>query len=935
MLSKYISLKRRYSRSVNLERDLDISDSVLGYVPTTRSIDMFERFMSSFTTPRSVRAWTITGIYGSGKSSFAHFLASLCAPSHEQIKTNALKIIDVGSYSNNSLHSNFKNSFPKSGLVRAVATAQQEPASNTVIRALSFGTSLFWRKTNKKNLILKKLASLTADIANGHKVDNQTAITMLKEVAQASGTGVLLIIDELGKNLEFAAQSQGVDDLFLLQQIAEMSAGEKDSKIFMLGLLHQSFSDYAHGLTIAQRNEWGKIQGRFEDVPFAESSEQMIKLIGNAIDQTKSVNIQSNIRFWAQNWQDKLKDKIKVDKTWTKIDILNSLYPLHPLSAFVLPILCSRYAQNDRSLFTFLTSSEPYSLACFLNEIPFDEKNIPTLKLHRIYDYFVESAGMSISSRPQMQRWLEIHGRISDAKHIEFDALLALKTIGILNLVSLSGALKASRSLVVLALCDSPNSQAQQEHWNKVIDTLLEKGFITWRKQLDEIRIWEGTDFDVEQAIHEQIESGEKALANLLSEFCPSRPLVAQRHSYQTGTLRYFEREYIDKSHKIENVTCKNKDSDGLIVYWIDDKKLLKKFPKKTKDEKPLIVICADKFNGLQEACLEFTALKKIEKNASQLQLDGVARREVHQRLIQTKKLVDESLSHVFSVTGDNITCWVLGKEQSFKNQLDLNACLSDVCDQVYKKSLRLWNELINRRELTSQGSKARRELIEAMLQNGDKKRLGLEGNGPECSMYESLLKKTGVHTNKENIWCFSTPSKNSGVLDIWSAIEKFCLSANASPQAINVLYDILSAPPYGTKEGVIPVLFVAVILKHTEDISVYYDGTFIAMLGPEHFELLVKRPERFAVKHFEITGLRIQVFKELESIFKKSQDKHNKQTRNATLLGIVKPLIQFVKSLPSYSINTSNLSKKAMAVRKALLNAKEPDQLLFKNLPF
>jgi len=472
------------------------------------------------------------------------------------------------------------------------------------------------RKGGRKPRVFCELDSLAKNIAKGQKIDNQTALNMLKEVAQTSGTGVLLIIDELGKNLEFAAQSQGVDDLFLLQQIAEMSAGEKDSKVFMLGLLHQSFSDYAHELTSAQRNEWEKIQGRFEDVPFAESSDQVMRLIGQAIDQTKSEPILSSINYWAEDWRKKLDHRENSSKIWFKSDNLSSIYPLHPISAFVLPILCCRYAQNDRSLFTFLTSSEPYSLACFLNEVPFDEKNLPVLKLHRVYDYFIESAGISMSSRPQMQRWLEIHGRISDAKHIELDALLVLKTIGILNLVSLSGALKATRSLVILAMCDCPDNHVEQERWANVIDKLIDRGFITWRKRLDEIRIWEGTDFDIEQAIYEQIQVEQKPLANLLSEFCPLRPLVAQRHSYQTGTLRYFERKYLDSSSQIENLTCNDKGSDGLIVYWVDNKKLFKKVPAKTKTGKPLIFICASKFNGLQAACLEFAALKKIEGNA-------------------------------------------------------------------------------------------------------------------------------------------------------------------------------------------------------------------------------------------------------------------------------------------------------------------------------
>jgi hypothetical protein len=66
----------------------------------------------------------------------------------------------------------------------------------------------------------------------------------------------------------------------------------------------------------------------------------------------------------------------------------------------VLPILCTRYAQNDRSLFTFLTSAEPYSFRNFLEETAVvdcsqekGEEPLPMLKLDRVYDYFIEAVG--------------------------------------------------------------------------------------------------------------------------------------------------------------------------------------------------------------------------------------------------------------------------------------------------------------------------------------------------------------------------------------------------------------------------------------------------------------------------------------------------------------------------------------------------------------
>ena len=93
VLSKFVSVKRRYARSVNLERDFGIPDSLIGYIPTSRVIDCIERFLRATSLDNSVRAWTLTGSYGTGKSAFANFLSALCAPKGDQNHISAIQII--------------------------------------------------------------------------------------------------------------------------------------------------------------------------------------------------------------------------------------------------------------------------------------------------------------------------------------------------------------------------------------------------------------------------------------------------------------------------------------------------------------------------------------------------------------------------------------------------------------------------------------------------------------------------------------------------------------------------------------------------------------------------------------------------------------------------------------------------------------------------
>lgn len=936
-LSEFVTIKRRYSRSVNLERDFGIPDSLLGYIPTSRAIDGVERFLRSFAFENSVRAWTLTGAYGTGKSAFANFLAALCSSQDDEIFRCAIQIIRQTEKSN-SIQRKIKESLPESGLVRAIVTAQREPIAKTVMRALNAGVNSYWQnKRGPRPGAISDFNELYLKSQKGASIDNSHLVQVLESLAQVSKAGILLIIDELGKNLEFSAQNQSMDDLYLLQQIAEMPPNRDGFNVSIFGLLHQSFIDYAHGIASAQRNEWAKIQGRFEDIPFIESADQMLRLIGQAIDRSTDNSFNSTVNKWVKKWHSALSDA-EMSNFFTASD-LASIFPLHPLSALILPILCTKFSQNDRTLFTFLASGEPDSFLTFLTQSNFGDKEIPVFKLHKVYDYFVESAGMSISGRPQFQRWIEIQSRLSDASNLDPDVLLVLKTIGLLNLVSTTGSLRASKATVALAMCNQPDDRDEIEYWDKKIKELLDKGFIIWRKRIDELRIWEGSDFDIEKELSEQAEVLNISLADLLNEYAPLRPLVVQKHSYKYGTLRYFERRYFDRTESFDSLECKHHDSDGLICFWVGnerDLKKLDKIPHKTLSGKPVIVICASELSALRIACNEYVTLRNVLKNASQLQTDGVARREVGQRILYAQRLLNDALSRSFDIASGKVNNFDLTEKMKFGNWADFQGYLSHLCDNVYIKGPCLWNELINRRELTSQGASARNKLLTAMLENAGQPRLGIVGNGPEYSMFESVLVQTGLYAESEEGWVFSRPPENDdGIYHVWMAIEDFCKKASKEPKNISILYDLLEKPPYGAKQGIIPVLFLSVLIYQSEYVSVYQDGTFIPVLGPEHFELLVKKPERFSVKYFEVSGLRAEIFHELGKILSSDGSNTDQTFRNRTILNIVKPLVGFAQRLPKFTLFSSNwVTDEAKAVRKALLEAKEPDELLFTALP-
>jgi hypothetical protein len=907
-LADFVAPKPRFGRSANVERDRG-AHAVDGYVPTGRAIDVVKRVAEGLLDARLGRTFSITGPHGGGKSSLAVFIAALLsADTAPEYKVSIALLRSADKDAARLVTKARKHcGIEKTGFVSATAAARNESVTKTISRAISIGASQAFGQ--HQAIVELRATQSEADVLQG-----------LQAICAERPT--LLIIDEFGKNLEAYARAKGDGDPYLLQEIAEATQGRSPMPLIVITMQHLAFDEYVQETSASRRREWAKVQGRFQDIPYVETAEQSRRLIVESLDQS------NELRAAATSYVAQHADIMNRLNLRGVVEDAVAAIPLHPVTLAVLPDLCSRYGQNERTLFSFVAGPEPLALPRVLDEINWHpEADLKLIGVDRVYDYFVESSSSALGVSAGASRWLEIEMRIRDTPGLSATELRALKTIGLLNLVSTGGKVRASREMLEFALLTGEEGSQDERSVGEVLDSLVGSGLIAHRTFSDEYRIWQGSDYDLKRAINSaRRQVASQPLAELLRNAADLQPVVAGRHSQRSGVLRIFGQEFASSLDKI----TMDKSWDGLVLYWTGEAQPPSVINRDDDDGRPLVVVESGELEAVKELVIEAAALKLALESAREEDADWVAVRELAERSSSAQQQLLTAISEAWLLDAR----WtVVGTGQSLEANAGLSSALSTVADLAYPSTPQIRNEMIARRELTSQGAKARRMLIDAMIESPTVEVFGIDGYGPERAMYEALFRWTGLHRQRsvDGWWTLGVP-KDKSWLALWTDLNVALDGADERRVPLDEAIAVATKPPYGLKDGVLPLLAVAILLARRDDVALYEHGSLVLEIDDAVAERLAKNPFHFAVRNSATQGkARSAVIRALAERMKI----RGHGTVEPTFLNVTTALFRELRVLPPFTQKTkTSLSEDAQAFRDAFHTAVEPDVLLFETLP-
>jgi hypothetical protein len=919
-----VAVRTQYTRSVNLERDFDTDVIIRSYIPTTRAVATLKRLADTLRDGNMPRAWSLVGPYGSGKSSFAVFLAALLSRPEKGLSAIAATTLKTH---DKALAVHFQDHVRHSaGYCRVLLTGAPEPLAPRIVRALhSAAVELWSAKRGKNPVVLAKLEALAQEATPTGGAVVEVTRELLNALERIDSRGIVLVIDELGKFLEYEARHYGANDIYLLQSLAELAYKGDGPKLHCLVLLHQSFEQYAQGLDETLRNEWYKVQGRFETVPFVEAAEQVLRVVAAALDSSGlPKDAAQGVRRYSEKVAKTLAGTSALPSGLTEsraAALFAACYPLHPLAALILPALCQKVAQNERTLFSYLGSQEPFGFrdsVARLHDI--GEWVLPW----QIYEYFVLNQPRIVSDPITQRRWAEVVTALDRLGDTNNDEACVLKVIGLLNIIGAHAGLKASKDIVSLAHTLAATVE-------RATESLIQKSIVQYRKFSGEYRVWQGSDFDLDLAMQSELATlGKFSLSQHLNERSALQPIIVRGHSIRTATLRYFLPIFVDAS-----LWCSlHKDSDHprLILFLAEGQHDLAFFMKEVINSAADSDVVALVPNGAQLRAIvaEILCLERIHRTTETLNSDPVAAREFKDRWDAASLAEHSGVGGLLDHPEQKRWFW-RRTELKVKTKRSLQEELSRVFDRVYSGAPIFRNELINCDSPSSTAHAARNKLLFALLNRAATADLGFDKFPAERSMYRALFSATGLHQQTDNGWALCPPGGTSDPYNLqpmWAEIDQFLEATELGRLPFSELERRLTRVPYGVKKGVLPLIYALTLLINKDELAIYEDDLYTSTVTDELLERLARRPHTFSVQRFRLKGLRAALLDEYAAVL------FTEQKQSLTLLKIAQPLVQFIAALPDYAKRTKSVSPMAQNIRSAILYSKSPAALVFRDLP-
>lgn len=998
MSSKMITVASGFQYSVNIGYDLNSDDKLMNFIPTQSALQLLEDILLSTSPTSTERARVLVGAYGKGKSHIVLMILSILMRRDKRLfaktmpkirqnprlyqivenyydsgkgnKNKILPVIITGS--NTSLSQAFLMALQRTLSVNGL-DVMPETNYKAAVQVITRWENEFPKTYDKlkksidmpikkfidelqnyNNKAYEKFEKLYPSLTSGSVFNPFIGFDVvelyeeaLKGLKKRGYTGIYVIYDEFSKFLEANITEASVSDTKMLQDFAEKCNRSGDLQMHLMLISHKEISNYIDKLPKNKVDGWRGVSERFKHIHLNNNFTQTYEIIGSAIQNEEPVwttFIKDNNAHFSEVITRYKKHGIFSDVEDVEIEkTIYGCYPLHPVSTFILPRLSERVAQNERTLFTFISSPGQSTLPSFLRA--YDDRHFELITPDMIYDYFEsllkkEVYGSSIHEYYYLTELIleKLEDGTLESKIV--------KTLSLIYILEQFEKLQPSKDEIVgiFSMSYTP------EEISTAIDNLIEKEYVIYLKRSNNfLRLKQASGVDVRQKISDMIELQRKnvTVKETLNNSNFDNYMYPSRYNNEKDMIRYFSFMFIDESEVTEDVDWETKsanaEADGIIYGIIPHSKrgiskVRKILVDTTQNLDRFIFIIPREYEEIEDVVREFNAVSVLRDNANDEKV-----------LFEEYEVIYEDLREVIGIFMRGYTrpesfksrYLYKGEELEIGRKSVLSEQMSIICDEIYSLTPVINNEVINKNDITSMAANSRNKIVTALLRNELEPNLGLTGSGQEVSIMRSTLIRTGVWEEGNGLPSLNLrPGTVEHMANMLQTIEDFILrSRRGKGKSFAELYTLLQSPEghIGLRSGVIPIYLAAVIHKYKREVIIS-DQFGQVPLSADVLTQINAKPEMFNLSYLDWDADKEKIVKKLDGLF---TEYIVDTERGSNSYGyVVSAMRRWYMALPKYAKESriapdgEPISKEYQDFLKLLKINTSGNELLFKKLP-
>lgn len=711
-------------------------------------------------------------------------------------------------------------------------------------------------------------------------------------------SGIYIVFDEFSKFVESQDGKPVGNNMGLLQDICELSADSQNAKIFITLIAHKSIKEYGKYLSQETINAFTGIEGRIIEKYFVTSSKNNYELIKNAIIKKDGIDavMPNGKAYFNEKTIEKYYMLPAFRSKFQREDfanvILQGCFPLNPIAAYLLLNISEKVAQNERTLFTFISNDEPNSLARYVKNHKENEDWIVGADL--IYDYFKGLFKKEVTNELIHNIWLSTEYALEKCE--SEDERRIVKALAIILAVNKEDELASSEAVLKLAI--------NVDDYETAIEKLRRNMVIYKRRSTDSyaFKTKAGSALKVEIKKQRELKGDNVNFSAALEKISDMNYVIPRKYNTDYKMTRYFKHEYMN----VDTFLSIN-DSRVFLDGCLDGKVLkLYSFSEFLQEDverhfekmacNQLVVVVPKETISIKKQLMDYEVLGDLRKGNAFSGDDEVLRRELP---IIEEDITQEVEDILASVYGANSSSEVLyidsGKMVKSRPGTEENA-VNICCSNLFRQCPIINNEIINRESISSaQTKKARINIITALFTHTDTEEF-YSGTNQEATVYRSLFVRTGIKGNVE------LPDKR--LLKVINLINAFIDECADSRKSVKDIVNKLVSKPYGIRRGILPLYFAYVLSERKEDLVFYLSGVEV-QLDPNVIVNLVETPEEYELYVSKEDIEKEKYISELNELFRVGEQRNLTDNR---IKNIVICMQRWYRSLPQASRNLTDI---------------------------